>query len=104
MIILYTILILVLIGALMGLLLAVANKFLLVEEDKRKEEVLKMMPGANCGSCGYPGCSGLVDAIIEGKITKVTTCSVIKKENAGKIKEYLDTTPGADGTFLKVDI
>ncbi len=100
--VLYASLTLVVIAVVLGLILALANKFLLVKEDPRKEEVMKNMPGANCGVCGYPGCSGLVDAIIEGKVTKVGSCKVIKADKKKIIVDYLNSTPGADGTTLKV--
>ena len=51
------VLVLGIIGAVLGALIAVAAKFLHVEEDPRLGEVTSMLPGANCGACGYPGCS-----------------------------------------------
>ncbi len=93
---------LVIIAIILGLILALANKFLMVKEDPRKEEVLKNMPGANCGGCGYPGCAGLVDAIMEGKVTKIGTCRVLKQDKKTYIVEYLNSTPGEDGKSLKV--
>lgn len=93
---------LVIIAIVLGLILALANKFLMVKEDPRKEEVLKNMPGANCGGCGYPGCAGLVDAIMEGKVTKVGACRVLKQDKKAYIVDYLNKTPGEDGKVLKV--
>ena len=46
-------------GAILGLGLGLANKFLAVEVDERVETVTSLLPGYNCGSCGFPGCSGL---------------------------------------------
>ncbi len=94
--------ILVGIAVLLGIILAFADKFLSVKEDPRKAEVLKNMPGANCGACGYPGCAGLVDAFIEGKVTKIRTCKVIKQEKAQEVITYLNATPGPNGETLKV--
>ena len=37
-----------------AILYVVAQKFK-VEEDPRIDEVEKMLPGANCGGCGFPG-------------------------------------------------
>lgn len=102
--ILWSILITVGIAVLLALCLALANHFLKVKEDSRKEKLMELLPNANCGACGFPGCSGLADAIIEGKEKKVTRCAVIKKENALKIKEYLESTPDSDGNTLKVDL
>ena len=54
---------------LMGLLLAVvlylvAKKFK-VEEDPRIDEVEKVMPGANCGGCGFAGCRAFAQSCVE---------------------------------------
>ncbi len=90
------------IAVVLGLLLAVANKFLFVAEDPRKEYITNNLPGANCGACGYPGCGGLADAIMDGTVTKVRSCKVLKADKAKEIVEYLNSTPGPDGNTLKV--
>ena len=51
-------------AALLALMLyLVANKFK-VEEDPRIDEVEKMLPGANCGGCGFAGCRGMSEALV----------------------------------------
>jgi Na+-translocating ferredoxin:NAD+ oxidoreductase RNF subunit RnfB len=42
----------------------VAKKFH-VEEDPRIDIICELLPGANCGGCGYPGCRGLAEAIVK---------------------------------------
>ena len=44
----------------------VAAHFMHVEEDPRVGEVLGVLPGANCGACGYAGCADYAKAIVEG--------------------------------------
>ena len=62
-VLLYTVLTLCVLGILAALILYfVAQKFK-VEEDPRIDEVEKMLPGANCGGCGFAGCRGLSDAL-----------------------------------------
>lgn len=92
------------VGIVMGLILALANKYLIVKEDPRYEEIIKMMPGVNCGACGFPGCGGLAKSLVEGKTKKVTTCAVLKKEKAEQIRDYLNTTPDQNGDVLKTEI
>ncbi len=92
------------IAALMGLLLAIADKFLYVQVDERIEEVTKMLPNANCGGCGFPGCSGFASALVEGKAKKVSQCRPSKPEARENIKNYLASTPGPDGNTLNVDL
>lgn len=61
------------IGFVMAALLAVGRKAFAVEVDERHEKLMDILPGANCGGCGYPGCSGYASALIEGK-AKPTAC------------------------------
>lgn len=53
----------------------VAQKFK-VYEDPRIDDVEKMLPGANCGGCGYPGCRGLSDALVKADILDGLYCPV----------------------------
>ena len=46
-------------------LYATSKKFA-VEEDPRLGRVIALLPGANCGGCGFPGCSGMADALVKG--------------------------------------
>ena len=44
-------------GAILGLGLGIADRFLAVETDERVEKVSSMLPNYNCGGCGYAGSS-----------------------------------------------
>ena len=90
------------IAALLGLVLALADKFLRVEEDPRLEAVTNMLPGANCGGCGYPGCSGFANALVNKEVATLAPCRVAKAEAKEAIKTYLHETPGPDGTTVEV--
>lgn len=46
-------------------LYVVSQKFA-VKEDPRIPQVLDVLPGANCGGCGFAGCSGMADALVKG--------------------------------------
>ncbi|MDR1193950.1 MAG: RnfABCDGE type electron transport complex subunit B [Peptococcaceae bacterium] len=61
---LYAVIILAVLGAGFGAILAFASKKLAVETDERIEQIIAVLPGANCGACGYPGCAGLAEAIV----------------------------------------
>ncbi|MBW1667130.1 MAG: FAD-dependent oxidoreductase [Deltaproteobacteria bacterium] len=54
-------------GVLCGAGLAVASKIFYVYVDPKIEAVEEALPGANCGGCGYPGCSANAAAIVAGK-------------------------------------
>ena len=60
-------------GAVLGVVLGVANRFLQVEGNPLVDEVLEMMPGSNCGQCGFPGCSGAASAVVDGSAA-ATVC------------------------------
>ncbi len=53
-------------GILGGAILVLASHFMFVKEDDRIAKVLEVMPGANCGACGYAGCADYAKAIVEG--------------------------------------
>ena len=53
-----------LIGLVIGASLAVAAKYLAVNEDPRISEVNELLPAANCGGCGYAGCADYAKAIV----------------------------------------
>lgn len=89
------------IGLTLGLVLGIADKFLKVTLDTRVETVLKLLPGVNCGACGYPGCAGLAAAIIEGS-GKLKDCPPLKSEGENAIREYLASAEGANGERLDV--
>ena len=52
------------IGVICAAVLCVASKFMHVKVDERLAQLSEIMPGANCGACGFPGCSGYAKAII----------------------------------------
>ncbi|SJZ95164.1 RnfABCDGE type electron transport complex subunit B [Anaerorhabdus furcosa] len=76
------------VGAVLGAALGVANKVFYVATDTRVEDVTAMLPGYNCGGCGYPGCSGLAQALVDGE-ADVVDCKPSKQEARDQIKEYL---------------
>ena len=59
-----------LLGLLLAAILAIANKRLFVYEDPRIAEVEGLLAGANCGGCGYPGCSGAAAAVVDAAPTR----------------------------------
>ncbi len=62
-------------GLFIGVFLGVAGKKFAVETDPREESIGNVLPGNNCGGCGYAGCQGLAAAIAKGE-AKVNACPV----------------------------
>lgn len=81
-------LVLGLLGFLIGAGLAVASKRFAVETDPRIEKIAAMLPGANCGACGFAGCLAYAKAIVEGS-ARPTVCPVGGEEASKKIAEVL---------------
>jgi electron transport complex protein RnfB len=55
-------------GLLFGGGLALASRVFYVEVDPRVEKILEVLPGANCGACGKPGCQGFAEAVVKGEV------------------------------------
>lgn len=94
-------LIMLAVGAALGLLLSIASDKFKVEEDPRLEKVTNLLPGYNCGACGKTGCAGLANSLIT-KETNVIICKPIKADKRDEIIKYLAETPGPDGETIKV--
>ena len=62
-------------GVLIGFFLGIAGEKLAVEVDEKEEAILGVLPGNNCGGCGYAGCSGLAAAISKGE-APINQCPV----------------------------
>lgn len=82
-------------GLVLGLGLAVASKLLAVKTDPNIEKIRELLPGANCGGCGYPGCDGFAKALAGGNCD-VSQCSALSCDNLTAIAAMLgvDAKPG----------
>ncbi|MGN1313557.1 MAG: RnfABCDGE type electron transport complex subunit B [Lachnospiraceae bacterium] len=76
------------VGLFIGLFLGLAAIKFRVETDPREEAVLAVLPGNNCGGCGFPGCSGLAAAIAKGE-APVNGCPVGGDPVAKQIGEIM---------------
>ena len=55
------------VGLFIGVFLGVAGKKFDVEVDEKEVAIREVLPGNNCGGCGFPGCDGLAAAIAKGE-------------------------------------
>ncbi|MRR52249.1 MAG: RnfABCDGE type electron transport complex subunit B [Rhodocyclaceae bacterium] len=83
-------------GAALGLALGVASRAFHVEGNPVVEELMGMMPGSNCGQCGFPGCSGAAEAIVAGTASPAC-CPPGGKALAQAIAEKLGITVDLSG-------
>ncbi len=75
-------------GLLLGALIAFTAKKFAVETDPRIEEVQNMLPGANCGGCGFAGCADMADAIVT-KGASPALCTACSENDIKVISEFL---------------
>ncbi|MCM1302167.1 MAG: RnfABCDGE type electron transport complex subunit B [Alistipes senegalensis] len=88
-VLLYTILTLCVLGVLAAVILYfVAQKFR-VEEDPRIDEVEKMLPGANCGGCGFAGCRAMAEALVKNDDLSSLFCPVGGGDTMKAVASYL---------------
>jgi len=71
-------------GLIFGVGLAIASKKLAVQIDPKLDQVQHLLPGANCGACGNPGCFGFAENLLAGKST-LESCRVCTEEAKEKI-------------------
>lgn len=88
-ILIYTILTLCVLGVLAAVILYVVAQKFRVEEDPRIDEVEKMLPGANCGGCGFAGCRGMADALVKREDISELYCPVGGADTMKRCADYL---------------
>lgn len=64
------------VGIILGFFLGIAGEKFKVETDPREDAILEVLPGNNCGGCGYAGCSGLAAAIARERHRSISVRSV----------------------------
>ena len=62
-------------GLVLGLGLAIASKVMAVPVDEKAEKIQEVLPGANCGACGFSGCAGYAAALSSGQTTQTNLCA-----------------------------
>jgi len=76
------------IGGVCAIILTVASKIMYVKIDGRVVSITEILPGANCGACGYPGCSGYAQALVSDG-AKTNLCTPGGSSVSEKISEIL---------------
>ncbi len=80
-------------GLFIGLFLGFSAEKFKVPVNEKEEAVRGLLPGNNCGGCGYPGCDGLAKAIANGEAA-VNACPVGGEEVGNKIAEVMGVSAG----------
>jgi electron transport complex protein RnfB len=82
------------IGLVFATLIAIANRRLKVWEDPRIEAVTGMLPGANCGACGVPGCRAFAEQLVSGQ-RQPAGCNVANADAKAQIAAFLGVDAGS---------
>lgn len=80
------IIIVTVLGFVLSLLLVSVESF--VQKNPQKNEYLDLLPGYNCGSCGYGGCEKMSEAMLED-VMNYKKCRPLKGEALERMEEYL---------------
>lgn len=76
-------------------LLVLAHRKLHVDEDPRIDAAHQLLPQSNCGACGFPGCLGFAEAMVEGSALP-GKCTVLNEDEREFIAEFLGVDAGAE--------
>ena len=82
-------------GLFFASLLALAYRFLRVEEDPRLELVEDLLPANNCGACGEPGCAAFAGKLLGGEV-QPGKCTVASGDTLEEIASLLGVDIGGD--------
>lgn len=74
-------------GLVASVLLAVAAKIFFVKENPKVEAALEILPGANCGGCGFAGCEGYAKAVVTDPEIPANRCCACSKEAIVELAE-----------------
>lgn len=91
--ILISLLTLVTVGSVSAVILYFVSKKFHVFEDTRIDDVEAVLPAANCGGCGFPGCRGFANACVKAETLEGLLCPVGGNSTMEKVAEVLGKTP-----------
>ncbi len=80
-------------GGALGFIIGLAAKIFTVKTDPRIEEVIEMLPGANCGGCGKAGCADFAKAVVTGEASP-GGCPVCSADSVAAIAQFLGVDAG----------
>ena len=84
------------IGMVAAVALGFAAKKFAVEVDPRELAALDVLPGINCGACGFAGCPGAAEAVVKGD-APVNVCLPGGEEIASKVAEIMGIEYNTEG-------
>ncbi len=86
-------------GAACGSVLSIASKIFYVYEDPRIGEIEGLLAGANCGGCGFAGCSAAADAVVNG-MAQPNLCVAADEETAVSVAAVMGLNAGSSEAVI----
>lgn len=96
----FPVMVMTLIAAALGIVITIVFKVFETETDTRVLAVTDILPGANCGACGYSGCSGYAEALCSGEEKSTNKCSVGGAPTALELANFL----GVEGDSFEAKV
>ncbi len=87
--IIYSVIIVSVIGLIAGAGLSIASALMNVPVDEKIEKINEILPGANCGGCGFSGCQAYAEALVSGDELNTALCSSCSDEDSSRIASVL---------------
>jgi len=81
------------VGLTFGSLIALANRHFKVFEDPRISGTVELLPGTNCGACGFAGCQGFAEGLVGGK-AEPAGCTVMGPDDREEVASFLGVSAG----------
>lgn len=78
----------VIIITVVALILSLVLVFIEGAVTTKENKIRALLPGYNCGGCGYGSCDGMAKALAD-KTGDIDKCRPMKKEEKEKLKEYI---------------
>ncbi len=81
------------VAVILGVVITLVFKFFAVKKNPLEEALNEILPGVNCGGCGYSGCSGYASALASAKEKNTSRCTAGGKDTADAIAKALGAAP-----------
>jgi len=89
------------VAIILGLLIILVARVFAIKTDSRIADIAALLPGANCGGCGFPGCQGLAEAIVKGEAS-MDSCGVCSSAAKIEIAQIMGLSYGGGEETMAV--
>ncbi|NLB08391.1 MAG: RnfABCDGE type electron transport complex subunit B [Clostridiales bacterium] len=78
----------------LGAIILIVFKVFAVPVDERAANLAELLPGGNCGGCGFASCMAYAESLVEGEVTETNRCTAGGEETVAAIANFLGVEPG----------